>query len=71
MGDLSDLSLVDRVARLEQQVVSLLEIAEMRGARIDALEAQLARVDNDLSREITHNAIESLPGAGSYMLVPR
>jgi hypothetical protein len=40
--------LEERVARLEGQVLHVLEIAEMRGRRIDALEAQLDRLRFDV-----------------------
>lgn len=46
--DLTDLSLVDRVARLEQHNMALLEITQTLGKRVDGLEAQLDRLKFDV-----------------------
>lgn len=54
----------ERLAKLERQVADLTAIAVLQGQEIDRLRQELAD-------EITHNAIESLPGAGRYVLVPR
>jgi hypothetical protein len=62
--------LEDRVARLEQPQVDLLEVVQILGKRIDALEAQLDR--NEPAWEVSESAAQRLGvKAGRYVLVSR
>lgn len=54
----------ERIATLERMVRDLVEVVGLQGEEIE-------RLRGELSWEITERAVESLPGAGRYVLVSR